>query len=614
RADVLLRAGVDHAELRDVDRPREDVRGHVHHQRHLTGVRHPVELHAADGFVAAVMQVGSVLAQLPVVLPGDGEEVQRLAAGRHVDVAKATRFLDGLLRPDAGLNVVGHAVFRQQVQRNLGELLAGPALHEQHLVVLGNAQQVAQVLFGLLGDADELVAAVAHLHHRQAAALPVEKFRLGALQYGGRKRGGAGAEVMGSFAHVWTLSSRKPAGPASLSRAGGAPAPLRSLLAVCGRLRRLVVAGDVCLGSAVVFVDDLVVIATGGLLDPLQADQLLVLGQLDEDHALSVAARTADLVDAGPHQGALVGDQHDLLAFLHLNGADQRAVALVDDHGDHALAATTTARELAQFGALAVAALGSGEDLRAGFRNQHGDQALAFRQTHAAHAAGGPAHRTDQALGEAQHLAAAGKQHDLAGAVGDGGGDQGVAFVQAQGDQAARTRTAELRQRGLLDGTEGGGHEDVGTGRFGDQFRGVAIGVLGFGLDDFALDHRSAGLLVQILLVTLALQRLEVDLQHRGDALALFQRKQVDQRTAARGARGLGDLEGTQPVDLALAGEQQQGGVAVGDQQVLDVVLVLHAGGRLALAAAALGLVGGERLALRIAAVGDGHHALFLGD
>src|SRR5690606_30952761 len=92
------------------------------------------------------------------------------------------------------------------------------------------------------------------------------------------------------------------------------------------------------------------------------------------------------------------------------------------------------------------------------------------------------------------------------------------------------------------------------------------------------------------------------------------QRQQVDQRTATRSARGLRNLEGTQPVDLALAGEQQQGRVAVGHQQVLDVVLILHAGGGLALAAATLRLVGGERLALGIATVGDGDDALFLGD
>src|SRR5690606_30723597 len=44
------------------------------------------------------------------------------------------------------------------------------------------------------------------------------------------------------------------------------------------------------------------------------------------------------------------------------------------------------------------------------------------------------------------------------------------------------------------------------------------------------------------------------------------------------------------------------------------VVLVLHAGRRLAAAAAALGVVVGQRLTLGITTVGDGNHAVFLGD
>src|SRR5690606_18664884 len=57
-------------------------------------------------------------------------------------------------------------------------------------------------------------------------------------------------------------------------------------------------------------------------------------------------------------------DQHDLLAVLHLDGADQLAVALVGHHGDHALATAALLRELLDRRALAVAALGGGEDLR----------------------------------------------------------------------------------------------------------------------------------------------------------------------------------------------------------------------------------------------------------
>jgi hypothetical protein len=41
-----------------------------------------------------------------------------------------------------------------------------------------------------------------HFHDRQAFAVPVEEFCLGAQQNGFRKRGWAGAEVKGSLAHI----------------------------------------------------------------------------------------------------------------------------------------------------------------------------------------------------------------------------------------------------------------------------------------------------------------------------------------------------------------------------------------------------------------------------
>ena len=148
------------------------------------------------------MQVGRVLAQLPVVLPRNGEVVIRLGAGRDIDGAEATGFFDALLRPDTGVDVVGNAFFRQQVQRNLGELLAGTTLQEQHFVVGRDGQQVTQVLFGFFRDGHVVVAAMAHLHHRQAFALPVQQIRLGTQQNSFGKRGRAGAEVMGSFAHI----------------------------------------------------------------------------------------------------------------------------------------------------------------------------------------------------------------------------------------------------------------------------------------------------------------------------------------------------------------------------------------------------------------------------
>ena len=54
--------------------------------------------------------------------------------------------------------------------------------------------------------------------------------------------------------------------------------------------------------------------------------------------------------------------------------------------------------------------------------------------------------------------------------------------------------------------------------------------------------------------------------------------------------------------------------MAVGDQQVLDEVLVAQPGGGAARSAAPLRLVDAERLPLRVAAMGDGHHGVFLRD
>ena len=94
-----------------------------------------------------------------------------------------------------------------------------------------------------------------------------------------------------------------------------------------------------------------------------------------------------------------------------------------------------------------------------------------------------------------------------------------------------------------------------------------------------------------------------VDRQHRVDALALLQRQQVDDRLAARAAARLRQLVDLEPVHLADAGEAQQRVVRVGDEQLVDEVLVLHRGRGLAAPAAPLRLVSRHRLRFRIAAV-----------
>ena len=102
--------------------------------------------------------------------------------------------------------------------------------------------------------------------------------------------------------------------------------------------------------------------------------------------------------------------------------------------------------------------------------------------------------------------------------------------------------------------------------------------------------------------------------EHRLDALALAQRQDVDERAAARGARGLGQVVDARAVDLAAVGEEQQVVVRRADEEVLDEVAVLHVHAHDAAAAAVLLAVGVQRQRLDVAGVGDRDHHLLVGD
>jgi len=122
------------------------------------------------------MQIGGLWIELPLIKRRDGGEVAVLTASREVDFAITLGLTDSLLGPGAGVNVIRLALAAQQIHGHHRELLSSATLQEQHLVIGGNLQQVAQVLFGLLGHRNEFFAAVTHLHDGHAAAMPIEQF------------------------------------------------------------------------------------------------------------------------------------------------------------------------------------------------------------------------------------------------------------------------------------------------------------------------------------------------------------------------------------------------------------------------------------------------------
>ncbi len=182
RPHVLLRPGVDHSEARDVDRSRKDRRGEISDQRHAR-LGHPVELDPADGLVGRVVQVGRAGRQLPLRLRRYREV--SAVGGIRGDVHRAVLLClgHGLLRPGAGVHVVGRRLAHRQVEGHSRELRCRSALQEQHLVVRRDGEQLAQIGLGLLRDAEERLAAMADLHHGRTDAVPVEQLVASLLEH-----------------------------------------------------------------------------------------------------------------------------------------------------------------------------------------------------------------------------------------------------------------------------------------------------------------------------------------------------------------------------------------------------------------------------------------------
>src|SRR5690606_14830169 len=105
-----------------------------------------------------------------------------------------------------------------------------------------------------------------------------------------------------------------------------------------------------------------------------------------------------------------------------------------------------------------------------------------------------------------------------------------------------------------------------------------------------------------------------LDGQHHVDLLAIFQREHIDDRTATRVARTLWHFPDLEPVHTATVGEAQQVIVRVGDEQLVDPVVLFHGGGLLATATTTLGPVFGQRLALDVAGMRERHHHIHRGD
>src|SRR5581483_6844584 len=219
----------------------------------------------------------------------------------------------------------------------------------------------------------------------------------------------------------------------------------------------------------------------------------------------------------------------------------------------------------------AVAVLGDDEQVCVVGGDRDGDHLVVAAELHALHAGRVPPHCAHVGFGEADRLPELGHDQHVVLAARVTDADELVALAHLDRDDpvGAQVRVVGL-QLGLLDHAVLRGEQQV-------------------------------------------LRLLEVArLDDRAHRFALAERQQVDDRAALRLARAERQLVHLEPVDLPDAREEQDVVVRRGDEQMLDVVLVLQVHPHHADAAAPLLAIRGDREALDVAGAGDrDHHVLF---
>ena len=175
RPNIFLCPGVDDPVVIHINQFRQDARRHIHDKRCIR-YRHGRQTDAANGLIGDVMKKCGLVRQAPLAFLSDARVAVFCSIQSDVRLTKTGGFLSRLSRPVTGHQVVGCIAGRTQIHRNDSKLCGRAALHEQHLVAVGNRQKISQISFGFFGYRNKLRAAVAHFHRRHADAMPVARF------------------------------------------------------------------------------------------------------------------------------------------------------------------------------------------------------------------------------------------------------------------------------------------------------------------------------------------------------------------------------------------------------------------------------------------------------
>ena len=201
---VLLCPGIDDAEFRHVHRVREDLRGHITHDRHAAGLRHILPRRTEDRVVGAVIKILCLRRERKLLLRRDAVKAGSLARCRDVHAAVFSRFLRGDIGKVAGHGVIGRVALGGQIERDHRKLERRAALQKQDLVRVRHGERLFELRFCRGKYIHKFPAAVAHLHHGETAAVIVQQLGCRRLQHFRRQHGRPGGEIEYVLAvHGW---------------------------------------------------------------------------------------------------------------------------------------------------------------------------------------------------------------------------------------------------------------------------------------------------------------------------------------------------------------------------------------------------------------------------
>src|SRR4030095_11726166 len=188
---------------------------------------------------------------------------------------------------------------------------------------------------------------------------------------------------------------------------------------------------------------------------------ILVAVQVENSHALRIAADLSDIADLAAQHLALRGHQHDFIAVPYLEESDRQSVALGGFDADDALASTALDAVFADGRALAVPPFGHRENGSRRVRRDrfHPNHLVAFLERNAFDAVGCPSHGPHIALQKADGDALFCTEENLPLAIGDLHADEFVAVFQSERDDTALPWIAVGGELRLLDEAVLGGHD-----------------------------------------------------------------------------------------------------------------------------------------------------------